>query len=119
MPTYGEYPDMFTNGCCLAEDRCTDVHHLECGGRESCRDSVEAADGFLITGSKSSVYDDKALDPGAWKTSCVSATPRGAKSLVSALVTSWLRRLSVEWWPNRPKGWGVGVHCYTVDRERL
>ena len=57
VPTYGEYPDMFEH-LLLAEDGdlIFTTWNVEAG---ELPDSVEVADGFLITGSKSSVYDDK------------------------------------------------------------
>ena len=57
VPTYGEYPDMFER-LLLAEDGdlIFTTWNVEAG---ELPDSVEVADGFLITGSKSSVYDDK------------------------------------------------------------
>ena len=52
VPTYGEYPDMFER-LLLAEDSdlTFTTWNVEAG---ELPDSVEAADGFLITGSKSS-----------------------------------------------------------------
>ena len=57
VPTFGEYPDMFER-LLLAEDTALTftTWNVEAG---ELPHSVEAADGFLITGSKSSVYDDK------------------------------------------------------------
>ena len=57
VPTYGEYPDMFERLLLAEDDTLTfTTWNVEAG---ELPDSVEAADGFLITGSKSSVYDDK------------------------------------------------------------
>ena len=57
VPTFGEYPDMFQR-LLLAEDSALTFTTWNVEAEE-LPDSVEAADGFLITGSKSSVYDDK------------------------------------------------------------
>ena len=112
VPTYGEYPDMFER-LLLAEDdtlRFTSWN-VEAG---ELPDSVDAADGFLITGSKSSVYDDKdwirALE--GFVRECHAARRKvigicfGHQLVAQALGGSVGKS---------DKGWGVGVNCYSVN----
>ncbi len=112
VPTYGEYPDMFER-LLLAEDndlRFT-TWNVEAGELPG---SVGAADGFLITGSKSSVYDDKdwirALE--SFVRECHAARRKiigicfGHQLVAQALGGSVGKS---------DKGWGVGVNCYNVD----
>ena len=76
VPTYGEYPDMFERLLLAEDDALTfTIWNVEAG---ELPDNVEVADGFLITGSKSSVYDGK-VGSAHWKASCASATPHGGK----------------------------------------
>ncbi|MDG2036938.1 MAG: GMP synthase, partial [Luminiphilus sp.] len=113
VPTFGEYPDMFER-LLLAEDTALTftTWNVEAG---ELPDSVEAADGFLITGSKSSVYDDKdwirALE--RFVRECHAARRKvmgicfGHQLVAQALGGSVGKS---------DKGWGVGVNCYKVDQ---
>ena len=113
VPTYGEYPDMFER-LLLAEDGALTftIWNVEAG---ELPDSVEAADGFLITGSKSSVYDDKdwirALE--GFVRQCHAARRKVigvcfGHQLVAQALGGTVGRSD--------KGWGVGVNCYKVDQ---
>ncbi|MDG2461397.1 MAG: GMP synthase [Luminiphilus sp.] len=114
VPTYGEYPDMFER-LLSAEDQALTftTWNVEAG---HFPDNVDAADGFLITGSKSSVYDDKdwirTLED--FVRECHAAQRKvigicfGHQLVAQALGGSVGKS---------PKGWGVGVNCYNVDRQ--
>lgn len=116
VSTHGEYPDMFERLLCKeAADLTFTTWNVEMG---ELPPTVEAADGYLITGSKSSVYDDK-----AW----IRALEDFVRSLHAArqkligicfghqLVAQALGGTVAK----SPKGWGVGINCYEVDRAVL
>jgi GMP synthase-like glutamine amidotransferase len=114
VSTYGEYPDMFTRLLSAEDDALTfTTWNVEVG---ELPNSVEAADGFLITGSKSSVYDDKAWIRALedFVRECHAARRKVIGICFGhQLVAQALGGVVAK----SPKGWGVGVHCYTVDRE--
>jgi GMP synthase-like glutamine amidotransferase len=114
VSTYGEYPDMFTRLLSAEDDALTfTTWNVEVG---ELPHSVEAADGFLITGSKSSVYDDKAWIRALedFVRECHAARRKVIGICFGhQLVAQALGGVVAK----SPKGWGVGVHCYTVDRE--
>ena len=114
VSTYGEYPDMFTRLLSAEDDALTfTTWNVEVG---ELPNGVEAADGFLITGSKSSVYDDKAWIRALedFVRECHAARRKVIGICFGhQLVAQALGGVVAK----SPKGWGVGVHCYTVDRE--
>ena len=114
VSTYGEYPDMFTRLLSAEDDALTfTTWNVEVG---ELPNSVEAADGFLITGSKSSVYDDKAWIRALedFVRECHAARRKVIGICFGhQLVAQALGGVVAK----SPMGWGVGVHCYTVDRE--
>ena len=114
MSTYGEYPDMFTRLLSAEDDALTfTTWNVEVG---ELPNGVEAARGFLITGSKSSVYDDKAWIRALedFVRECHAARRKVIGICFGhQLVAQALGGVVAK----SPKGWGVGVHCYTVDRE--
>jgi hypothetical protein len=76
VPTYGEYPDMFERLLLAEDDALTfTTWNVEAG---ELPDSVEAADSFLITGVRAA-FTTTRTGSDAWKASCASATPPGAK----------------------------------------
>ncbi len=114
VPTFGEYPDMFERLLSAEDDALTfTTWNVEAG---ELPDSVEAADGFLITGSKSSVYDDKewirALE--GFVRDCHAARRKVVGICFGHQLVAQALGGSVG---KSPKGWGVGVNCYNVDRE--
>jgi len=116
VAAHGEYPDMFQR-LLLAEDPTLTftTWDVEAGQLPEAED---AADGFLITGSKSSVYDDKvwirALEDYIRRLHAARRKLIGicfghqlvAQALGGAVAKS-------------PKGWGVGVNCYDLDVKAL
>lgn len=114
--THGEYPDMFER---LLSEEATDLRfttwNVEIGELPL---TVEAADAYLITGSKSSVYDDK-----AWI--------RALEEFVRALHANRHKLIGICFGhqlvaqalggtvAKSPKGWGVGINCYEIDRSAL
>lgn len=114
VPTYGEYPDMFER-LLSAEDSDLTFTTWDVEAAE-LPESNKSADGFLITGSKSSVYDDqdwiRALED--FVRECHAARSKiigicfGHQLVAQALGGSVGKS---------DKGWGVGVNCYSVDQE--
>ena len=114
VPAYGEYPDMFER-LLLAEDSglTFTTWNVEAGDLPN---SVEAADGFLITGSKSSVYDDKEWIRGL--EGFVRELHAARRKLIGICFGHQLVAQALGGSVGKsPKGWGVGVNCYTVDRD--
>lgn len=116
VPTFGEYPDMFER-LLSAADRSLrfTTWNVEAG---ELPDSVDAADAFLITGSKSSAYDDK-----AW----IRALEQFVRELHAArrkligicfghqLVAQALGGKVAK----SPKGWGCGIQCYAMAQAEF
>jgi len=109
--TYGEYPDMFE--CLLRAQDPTLTFTTWDAEAGALPDRTDEADGYLITGSKSSVYDDKdwirALEDFV---RILHAERRkligicfGHQLVAQALGGSVAKS---------PKGWGVGIQCYEL-----
>ena len=113
VPTYGEYPDMFERLLLSEDDGLTfTTWNVEAG---ELPDGVAAADSFLITGSKSSVYDDKdwirALE--GFVRECHAAR----RKLIGICFGHQLVAQALGGTVGKSdKGWGVGVNCYNVDQ---
>lgn len=114
VPDYGEYPDMFMALLgALDPELEFAVYDVEEGQYPAAIDEMDA---YLITGSKSSVYDDKPwigvlLD-------FVRELDRRGKKIVGICfghqVVAQALGGRVE---KSPKGWGVGLHTHTFYRS--
>ena len=111
---FGEYPDMFERLVLAAEPSATfSVLDVEEGVYPSDSD-VDTVDGFIITGSKSSAYDDK-----EWI--------RNLERLVQELHAKRKKMVGICFGhqviaralggtvAKSDKGWGVGVNVYNVS----
>ena len=109
---FGEYPDMFVRLVGEANPEATfstwDVEE----GVHPTQDDIDSVDGFIITGSKSSAYDDK-----QWI--------RDLEGLIQKLHASE-KDGGILFWPpgdcagtggvvsKSDKGWGVGINVYNL-----
>lgn len=106
---FGEYPDMFIALLGQADPELEFVvYDVECGEYPTDIDEVDA---YLITGSKSSVYDDKPWI--AVLMDFVRELDRRRKKLVGICFGHQLvaQALGGET-AKSPRGWGVGLHTH-------
>jgi GMP synthase-like glutamine amidotransferase len=109
VPEFGEYPDMFI-GLLHAVDPTMEfrVYDVEQGEYPADIDEVDA---YLITGSKSSVYDDKPWI--ATLMDFVRELSRRHKKLVGICFGHQLVAHALGGRTEKsPKGWGVGLHTH-------
>lgn len=109
VPEFGEYPDMFM--ALLAEqdpDLEFAVYDVEQG---EYPDDIDEVDAYLITGSKSSVYDDK-----PWIRTLIDFVrelDRRRKKLVGICFGHQLVAQALGGRTEKsPNGWGVGLHTH-------
>lgn len=113
VPEFGEYPDMFIGLLRLADPALEfRVYDVEEGVYPEDIDEVDA---YLITGSKSSVYDDQPWI--ATLMEFVRELDRRRKKLVGIcfghqLVAQALGGKTAK----SPKGWGVGLHTHRFNQ---
>ena len=114
VPTYGEYPDMFERllgeldpGLAFAS------WHVEAG---AFPESVDAADAWLITGSKASVYEDQ---PWIHRLLAFIRDLHAArKPLVGICFGHQAVALALGGEVRKSaKGWGVGLHRHRIRGE--
>ncbi len=116
VAAYGEYPDMFAR--LLTEQDASlrfTTWDVEAGALPT---ACDVADAFLITGSKSSVYDDK-----AWirsledfvRTLHATRTKLIGICFGHQLIAQALGGMVAKSY----KGWGVGINCYAIDDTLL
>lgn len=113
VPDFGEYPDMFIRLLQADPSVSFSVWDVE----EGCHPSeteIDSIDGFIITGSKSSVYDDK-----QWI--------RDLEALIQKLHAKRKKMVGICFGhqiiakalggevSKSDKGWGVGIHTYDLD----
>lgn len=110
VPNFGEYPDMFVALLGRADPSIEFISYdVEAGVFPSDIDEVDA---YLITGSKSSVYDDKPWIPPliefvrniAARNKIIIGICFGHQLVAQALGGKTEKS---------PKGWGVGLHTHT------
>ena len=110
---FGEYPDMFVRLVCEANPEATfstwDVEE----GVHPTQDDIDSVDGFIITGSKSSAYDDK-----QWI--------RDLEGLIQKLHAERKKMVGICFGhqviaqalggvvSKSDKGWGVGINVYNL-----
>ena len=112
VPDFGEYPDMFI-GLLGQVDPDLDfrVYDVEQGEYPADIDEVDA---YLITGSKSSVYDDKPWI--ATLMEFVRELDRRRKKLVGICFGHQLVAHALGGKTDKsPKGWGVGLHTHRFN----
>ena len=113
VPDFGEYPDMFIRLLQADPSVSFSVWDVE----EGCHPNeteIDSIDGFIITGSKSSVYDDK-----QWI--------RDLEALIQKLHAKRKKMVGICFGhqiiakalggevSKSDKGWGVGIHTYDLD----
>lgn len=109
-PQFGDYPDMFQSLFLRADSSLTfDVFNVVAG---CYPDRVDVCDGYVITGSKASVYDND-----AWITTLGDYTKELNAQNKKLVAVCFGHQLIAEVFGGKteksPKGWGVGVH--TID----
>jgi GMP synthase-like glutamine amidotransferase len=109
VPTYGEYPDMFMALLRQADPTLEfavyDVEH------EQYPADIDEVDAYLITGSKSGVYEDKAWIKKLM--AFVRELNRRHKKLVGICFGHQLVAQALGGRVEKsPKGWGVGLHTH-------
>ena len=109
VPEYGEYPDMFIELLVQADPSLEfRVYDVEQGQYPADIDEVDA---YLITGSKSSVYDDKPWI--ATLMDFVRELDRRRKKLVGICFGHQLVAQALGGKTEKSiKGWGVGLHTH-------
>ena len=113
VPDFGEYPDMFIRLLQADSSVSFSVWDVEEGCHPS-ESEIDAVGGFIITGSKSSVYDDK-----QWI--------RDLEALIQKLHAKRKKMVGICFGhqiiakalggevSKSDKGWGVGIHTYDLD----
>lgn len=113
VPDFGEYPDMFIRLLRADPSVSFSVWDVEEGCHPS-ESEIDVVDGFIITGSKSSVYDDK-----QWI--------RDLEALIQKLHAKRKKMVGICFGhqiiakalggevSKSDKGWGVGIHTYDLD----
>lgn len=109
VPEFGEYPDMFIALLAQADSGLEfAVYDVELG---QYPEDIDEADAYLITGSKSSVYEDK-----PWIASLmefVQESHRRRKKLVGICFGHQLVAQALGGKVEKsPRGWGVGLHTH-------
>lgn len=116
VPTYGEYPDMFEQLFRRVDPGLTfETWDVEQGELPT---NIDGVSGFVITGSKSSAYDDK-----PWIRSLEALIRQyhaEKRKLIGICFGHQLIAQALGGVVDKsPKGWGVGVHRYDVADPAL
>jgi GMP synthase-like glutamine amidotransferase len=113
VPQFGEYPDMFIELLARADPNLEfAVYDVEQG---QYPEEIDEVDAYLITGSKSSVYEDKPWI--ATLMEFVLELHRRRKKLVGICFGHQLVAQALGGRVEKsPRGWGVGLHkhCFTA-----
>jgi GMP synthase-like glutamine amidotransferase len=115
VPDFGEYPDMFKRLLLEADDSVSfAVWDVEEGVHPTDHD-IDAVDGFIITGSKSSAYDDK-----QWirdLEALIQKLHARRKKMVGICFGHQIIAKALGGIVSKSdKGWGVGIHTYELDK---
>jgi len=114
VPDFGEYPDMFIRLLQADPSVSFSVWDVEEGCHPS-ESEIDAVDGFIITGSKSSVYDDK-----QWIRDLEALIQRlhaERKKMVGICFGHQIIAKALGGEVSKSdKGWGVGIHTYDLDK---
>lgn len=114
VPQFGEYPDMFVALLGRVDPTIEFVTYDVEGGHYP--QHIDDVDAYLITGSKSSVYEDKPWIPPL--IDFVRDISAGGKKIVGIcfghqLIAQALGGKTAK----SPKGWGSGVHTHTFSEQ--
>ena len=114
VPDFGEYPDMFKRLLLEADSSVSfAVWDVEEGVHPSHTD-IDSVDGFIITGSKSSAYDDK-----QWIRDLevlIQKLHARRKKMVGICFGHQIIAKALGGVVSKSdKGWGVGIHTYELD----
>jgi len=113
VPDFGEYPDMFIALLGRIDPQLEFVtYDVEAG---EYPDNVDDVDAYLITGSKSSVYEDKAWIR-ALEEFVRELDQRGKKIVGICFGHQLIAQALGGRTGKSEKGWGVGLHTYHFDQ---
>jgi len=113
VPEFGEYPDMFAVLLGRADSSMEFVVYDVEGGVYPA--DIDEVDGYLITGSKSSVYDDSSWIPPLIK--FVQEIAGRGKKIVGICFGHQLVAQALGGKTEKSdKGWGVGLHTHTFTQ---
>ena len=115
VPDFGEYPDMFKRLLLEADSSVSfAIWDVEEGSHPTDLD-IDAVDGFIITGSKSSAYDDK-----QWirdLEALIQKLHARRKKMVGICFGHQIIAKALGGVVSKSdKGWGVGIHTYELDK---
>ena len=116
VPTFGEYPDMFERIFKEVDPSLEfETWDIEQGELPT---NIDGISGFVITGSKSSVYDDKPWIRGL--EALIRQYHAEKRKLIGICFGHQLIAQALGGVVDKsPKGWGVGVHSYDVADPAL
>lgn len=113
VPEFGEYPDMFVALLGRVDPNMEFVSYDVEGGEYPV--DIDEVDAYLITGSKSSVYDDKPWIPPLIK--LVQEIAGRGKKIVGICFGHQLVAQALGGKTEKSdKGWGVGLHTHTFTQ---
>jgi GMP synthase-like glutamine amidotransferase len=113
VPEFGEYPDMFVALLGRADPSMEFVSYDVEGGVYPA--DIDEVDAYLITGSKSSVYDDKPWIPPLIK--FVQEIAGRGKKIVGICFGHQLVAQALGGKTEKSsKGWGAGLHTHTFTQ---
>jgi GMP synthase-like glutamine amidotransferase len=113
VPTFGEYPDMFERLVRGADSSARFTTWDVEAGIHPSEGEIDSVDGFIITGSKSSVYDDK-----SWirdLEGLIQTLHAKRKKMVGICFGHQIIAKALGGLVSKSeKGWGVGINVYDL-----